>query len=210
MKFIGPRKGLLTLPPSPVLGFIRSRAGLERCDVQYHVMPLSWADPVKGVLDSFPGITISVCILQPESRGNIHITSADHTARPAIKINPLDTQTDRDILVRGVKKLREIMAQPAVKPFVVEEILPGPKAASDDDLLEFGRRAGNLLYHPVGSCKMGVDPMAVVDPALRVHGIQGLRVADASIMPLMISGNTNAPSIMIGEKAADLILADAA
>lgn len=210
MQFFLTRKGMLTLPPSPVLGFIRSRPGLERCDVQYHVMPLSWADPVKGILDSFPGVTISVCILQPESRGSVHITSADHKARPAIKVNPLDTQTDRDILVRGIKKLRDVMAQSAVKPFLVDEILPGKSQVSDEELLDFGRRAGNLFYHPVGSCKMGVDPMAVVDPSLRVHGIKGLRVADASIMPLMISGNTNAPSIMIGEKAADLILADAA
>lgn len=210
LKYLGPRTGMLTLPPSPVLGFVRTREGLERCDVQYHAMPLSWEDPVKGVLDSFPGFTISVCILQPESRGSVHATSSDHSARPAIKVNPLATEGDRAVLVRGIKLLREIMAKPPVSDFLVEEILPGRDQVSDEQLLDFGRRAGILLYHPVGSCKMGVDPMAVVDPKLRVHGLRGLRVADASIMPSMISGNTNAPSIMIGEKAADLILADAA
>lgn len=210
-KFLSPaRKGILTLPPSPVLGFVKTRPDLERCDIQYHAMPMSWADPVKGILDSFPGLTISVCILRPESRGSVHITSADHNARPAIKVNPLATQGDRDTLVQGIKMLRKVMAQKPTQKFVVREILPENSNPSDDDLLDFARRLGNLLYHPVGTCKMGVDPLAVVDPSLRVHGLDGLRVADASVMPAMISGNTNAPSIMIGEKAADLILADAA
>jgi choline dehydrogenase len=210
IKFLGPRTGMLTLPPSPVLGFVRTREGLERCDIQYHALPLSWADPARGIMDSFPGLSMSVCILQPESTGSVHVTSSTAAERPAIKVNPLSAAHDRDSLVRGIKIIRRVMSGGPVTRFCEAEVLPGNDVQSDEELLDFARQRGNLLYHPIGTCKMGVDPMAVVDPRLRVVGISGLRIADASVMPAMVSGNTNAPTIMIGEKASDMILADAA
>ena len=147
--------------------------------------------------------------MRPESRGSLRIKSADPSVPPEIRINYLATETDRTANVEGLKILRKMLHAPALKPFVVEELEPGLKVASDDDLLAYCRQRGSTVYHPTSTCRMGNDPLAVVDQQLRVRGIEGLRVVDASIMPDLVSGNTNAPVIMIAEKAAEMILRDA-
>jgi choline dehydrogenase len=144
--------------------------------------------------------------MRPESKGHIHITAADPRRPPAINFNFLSAPPDADLTVRAIRIARAIMTAPAMAPLRVSEIGPGPERVSDAEILDWVKQVGETTYHPVGTCKMGADPLAVVDSALRVHGIHGLRVADASIMPTLTSGNTNAPSIMIGEKAADLVL----
>jgi choline dehydrogenase len=146
--------------------------------------------------------------LRPESRGRIAIKSPDPTAYPAIHPNYLSTLTDRQTIVAGMKLSRKIMATPTMASLITEEFLPGPDVRSDEELLEHARDNAGTIYHPVGTCKMGDDSMAVVDDRLRVRGVEGLRVADASIMPTLVSGNTNAPTIMIGEKASAMILED--
>ena len=144
-------------------------------------------------------------LLLPESRGSVRLRSRDPREHPLIQPNYLASEADLETLVAGFKIMRPLADTKAFAPFVGKEFEPGPQVKSDADIRAFIRNRAETLYHPVGTCKMGVDPMAVVDPGLRVHGTQGLRVADASIMPLITNGNTNAPSIMIGEKAADLI-----
>ena len=158
---------------------------------------------------AFRASRASVCQLRPESRGSLRIKSADPSVAPEIRINYLATETDRRAFIDGIRILRKILAAPALKPFAVGEVDPGPKVASDDELLDFCRRTGSTVYHPTSTCRMGNDPLAVVDQRLRVRGIEGLRVVDASIMPDLMSGNTNAPTIMIAEKASDMILEDA-
>jgi choline dehydrogenase len=160
-------------------------------------------------MHSFSGFSASVCQLRPESRGSLRIRSADPAAPPEIRINYLATETDRTAFIEGIKILRKILAAPALKPYVVGEVEPGPKVVSDEDILNFCRQRGSTVYHPTSTCRMGNDPLAVVDQRLRVRGIEGLRVVDASIMPDLMSGNTNAPTIMIAEKASDMILEDA-
>src|SRR6185295_6327297 len=150
----------------------------------------------------FPGFTASVCQLRPESRGSLRIRSADPTVPPEIRINYLASEIDRTANIEGIRILRRILAADALKPFVVEEVDPGAAVQSDDEILSFCRQRGSTVYHPTSTCRMGVDPLAVVDPRLRVRRIDGLRVVDASIMPDLMSGNTNAPVIMIAEKAA--------
>ena len=161
-----------------------------------------WVDP-------FPGFTITCTLLRPESRGHVRIKSADPRQAPAIHPNYLATQKDRDTLVAGVKVLRRLAQAPALARHVAEEMDPGPGCADDDALLDFIRRRGSTVYHPVSTCRMGQDPKAVVDERLKVHGFERLRVIDASIMPTVVSGNTNAATIMIAEKGADMVLADA-
>ena len=148
--------------------------------------------------------------MRPESKGHIHIVSADPQRPPAINFNFLSSSIDAEITARAVRIARSVMTAPAMAHLQVTELAPGTSQTTDDEILDWVRRAAETTYHPVGTCKMGLDPMAVVDPQLRVHGIEGLRVADASIMPTLTSGNTNAPSIMIGERAADLVLNHAA
>jgi choline dehydrogenase len=148
--------------------------------------------------------------MRPESKGHIHITGADPRRPPAINFNFLSAPIDAEVTVRAVRIARAIMNAPAMAPMQVSEILPGVARTKDDEILDWVKQAAETTYHPVGTCKMGTDRMAVVDPRLRVHGLTGLRVADASIMPTLTSGNTNAPSIMIGEKAAHMALEDAA
>jgi choline dehydrogenase len=150
-----------------------------------------------------------VCQLRPESRGSIRIRSAAPAAPPEIRINYLASEVDRTANVEGLKILRKILSAPALAPFVVEEVDPGAKVTSDEALLAFCRKRGTTVYHPTSTCRMGSDPLAVVDQRLRVRGIDGLRVVDASVMPDLVSGNTNAPVIMIAEKASDMILQDA-
>lgn len=202
------RRGALTVSAGQVGVFARTRPELEEPDMQIHFMTLSTDQPGKSLHD-FSGFTSSVCQLRPESRGHVRLVSADPLAKPAITANYLNSPTDQRVTVDALRMSRNIMNAPAMRALVAEEILPGAAVRSDEDLLEFARQKGGSIFHPVGTCKMGQDPMAVVDDRLRVHGVSGLRVADASIMPTLVSGNTNAPSIMIGEKAADLILEDA-
>jgi choline dehydrogenase len=147
--------------------------------------------------------------LRPESRGSLRIKSADPSAAPEIRINYLATETDRTANVEGLKILRRILAAPALKPYVTEEVEPGAKVSSDAELLNFCRQRGSTVYHPTSSCRMGNDPLAVVDQRLRLRGIESLRVVDASVMPDLVSGNTNAAVIMIAEKASRMILEDA-
>ena len=202
------RRGILTIGAGVVGVFARSRPGLEVPDVQFHFMPLSAERPGQG-LHPFSGVTSSVCQLRPESRGRIAIVSPDVSVKPSIVSNYLTAETDRQVLLAGMRLVRKVARQPAFARYVKREYLPGPDVESDEALLAFAKAKGTTIFHPCGTCKMGRDPNAVVDERLRVHGIAALRVVDASIMPVITSGNTNAPVIMIGEKAADMIRADA-
>jgi len=154
-------------------------------------------------------MTVAVCPVRPESRGTIMAQSPDPLQYPAIRPNYLSAPSDLRVLIAGVGHTRRIFAQPTMAPYTVEETLPGPGVTSDEQFGEFARNAGTNVFHPVGTCKMGTDAMAVVDPRLKVHGIEGLRVIDASVMPAVTTGNTNAPTIMIGEKGAAMIREDA-
>ena len=204
------RRGVFTYTAGIAHGFVRTRRELETPDVQFHFAHASYARSGKqGALETEPGMTCSVCQLRPESTGSIHIQSAEPTAAPAIRPNFLSEEVDRAALIEGIRIARRVGAAPSLARHVDHELYPGDRRQSDDELLEFCRRTGGTVYHPVGTCKMGRDANAVVDDRLRVHGVQGLRVADASIMPTLVSGNTNAPTIMIGEKAAAMIREDA-
>ena len=199
------RRGPLASGPSMAGGFARTDPALDLPDMQLHFNPLSGDRPAH--FHDFPGCSPIVSQLRPESRGELRLRSPNPRDQPAMRANYLATETDRRVNIRTVRIGREIMSQPAMQRFKATEVAPGPQAQSDDEILGFVREAGYTQYHPTCSCRMGVDDRAVVDPQLRVQGIMGLRVVDASIMPAVVSGNTNATSIMIGEKAADLILA---
>lgn len=203
--------GLLNTVGAPLRAFVRSREGLEAPDLLLGWVPMLLEPSPKGpVIAKQAGMTCYAHPMRPESKGHIHITSADPRRAPAINFNFLSSPIDAELTVRAIRIARAIMTAPAMAPLQLTEIGPGPARQSDDEILEWVRQAGETTYHPVGTCKMGQDPMAVVDARLRVNGIAGLRVADASIMPTLTSGNTNAPSIMIGEKAAAMVLEDAA
>jgi choline dehydrogenase len=202
------RSGPLTIAAGTSGAFFKTNPRLASPDIQIHFIPFS-TDKMGEKLHPFSGFTASVCQLRPESRGSLKIRSADPSAPPEIRINYLATETDRAAFVDGLRILRKILAAPALKPYSVEEVYPGVKATSDEDLLDYCRNTGSTVYHPTSTCRMGNDPLAVVDQRLRVRGIDGLRVVDASIMPDLMSGNTNAPTIMIAEKASDMILQDA-
>jgi len=202
------RKGPLTIAAGTSGAFFKTSPRLASPDIQIHFIPFS-TDKMGEKLHPFSGFSASVCQLRPESRGTLRIKSADPSQPPEIRINYLATETDRRAFIDGLKILRGIMAAPALKPYSVEEVYPGSKVVSDDDLLEFCRKTGSTVYHPTSTCRMGNDPLAVVDQRLKVRGIEGLRVVDASVMPDLMSGNTNAPTIMIAEKASDMILEDA-
>jgi choline dehydrogenase len=162
------------------------------------------------VLENQPGLTIAPCQVRPESRGSIHIRSADPTTYPVITPNYLSNPLDQEVAIASLKWARKIADQPALQRWIDHEMSPGPGVQGDESLLAYARAAGTTIYHPVGTCQMGHGPNAVVDPQLRVRGVNGLRVVDASIMPRLVSGNTNAPTIMIAERAADLILGQVA
>jgi len=202
------RRGILTIGAGVVGLFAKSRPNLEEPDIQFHFMPLSAERPGQG-MHTFSGVTSSVCVLRPESRGHLHITSADPVAQPAIVANYLGEEVDRQVTIDGMKLARRIAEQPAFKQHLKREVVPGPDVKSDEEMLAVAREKGTTVFHPCGTCKMGSDAKAVVDQRLRVHGVEGLRVVDASIMPNLISGNTNAPAIMIAEKASDMIREDA-
>ncbi|MEO1265160.1 MAG: choline dehydrogenase [Pseudomonadota bacterium] len=201
------RGGILTIGAGVVGVFAKTSPDLDEPDMQIHFLPLSSPGTGQGLHD-FPGVVISVCQLRPESRGHLRIRTADTNDHPEIVSNYLSTDTDRHVLLEAMKIGRGIARRRPFADFVVREFKPGPAAQTDEELMQFAKDEGWTIFHPCGTCKMGVDPMAVVDPRLRVRGINGLRVADASIMPRMTSGNTNAPTIMIGEKAADMIKED--
>jgi len=203
--------GALNTTSAQILGFIKSSADQPKPDIQLAMRPFSFhIEPTGAVaVDSSPGITVSAINVQPFSRGEVKITSADPAARASVFTNYLSDDRDIETLTNGIAKLREIMRQPAIEPLITKELEPGPATTSPQDIEAYLRRAASTVYHPVGTCRMGSDQRAVLDPRLRVCGVDGLRVIDASVMPKIISGNTNAPSIMIGEKGAELVLADA-
>lgn len=202
------RTGPLSIGAGHVGLFARTRAELETPDVQFHFIRFS-ADGPGGKLHDYSGFTVSVCQLRPESRGSIEIRSADPREPPAIQPNYLATQGDRDTMVAGMRLARKIIEIPAMRSYVRREVLPGPEVKTDDDMLGYIRDCGSTIFHPTSTCRMGPDDMAVVDERLRVRGIGSLRIADASVMPTVVSGNTNATCVMIGEKAADMLLQDA-
>jgi len=208
LKYAVQRKGMLGIPAAPIRAFVRSRPGLDAPDALLGWVPMLYEPGQK--LSKRQGVTCYAHPMRPESKGSVHIQAADPTMQPAIRYNFLSSAPDAEITIAAVRIVRALMTAPAMRDLQVTELLPGPEKDTDAAILDWVKAAGETTYHPVGTCKMGVDPMAVVDPELRVHGIDGLRVADASVMPTLISGNTNAPSIMIGEKAADMTLKAAA
>ena len=205
LKFALFRRGALTVTAGLVAGFVKSDNAFATPDIQYHIAPASFADPKKRKLDKWPGLTIGPCQLRPHSRGSVHIKSIDPMAHPLIKPNFLSSEIDKQVLVKGMNIARDLVKAPALRKWIDKEELPGSLEKTNDELLNYARQTGATLYHPAGTCKMGHDEKAVVDDQLRVHGIKDLRVVDASIMPKLVSGNTNAATIMIAEKGADLI-----
>lgn len=201
------RTGPMTMAASLATGFLKTDPALTTPDIQFHIQPWSADSPGEGV-HPFSAFTMSVCQLRPESRGEILLKSADPFAYPAIHANYLSTETDRRTIVEGIKIALKIAAQQPLAGKIAERFRPAPTEHSDEALLEWARDGSVSIYHPTGTCKMGPEPGAVVDPRLRVRGVAGLRVADCSIMPEIVSGNTNAPAIMIGEKASDMIIED--
>ena len=202
------RSGPMSMAPSQLGVFTKSDAALDTPDLQYHVQPLS-LDAFGQPLHDFPAITASVCNLRPQSRGSVTIRSADPADKPMIQPNYLSTPGDRMVAANSLRLTRRIMAQAPLAPFTPQEYLPGVEFNSDDDLANKAGDIGTTIFHPVGTARMGSDADAVVDDQLRVHGIDGLRVVDASIMPTITSGNTNSPTVMIAEKGADMILKQA-
>lgn len=205
------RTGELTSNVAEVGGFLRSRPEEPAPDIQWHFVPLvnsQHAFDLTNIVKHY-GYSIMTCDLRPQSRGRISLNSADPLAPPRIQFNYLSTQRDMDRLVFGIRKAREVLKQPAFAPHQDYEMCPGVELQTDAQLHDWIRQNAETVYHPVGSCKMGVDAMAVVDPRLRVRGVEGLRVADASIMPTLVGGNTNAPATMIGENGARMVLEDA-
>ncbi len=208
LRYVLTRRGLLTTAPGVVAGFVRTRSDLAAPDVQYHIVPASYDNAATKALARTPGMSIGTYQTRPESAGMIHIRSPRADEQPSIRGNYLAADHDRRALVAGMKIARALMETEAMRRHVAFEEAPGPEVRDDAGWLDFARRTGQAIYHPVGTCKMGVDPMAVVDPRLRVHGVPGLRIADASIMPTLTNGNTHAPTMMIAEKAAAMMLED--
>ena len=198
----------MTMAPSQLGAFTRSDPSRETPNLQFHVQPLTlpkFGEP----LDPFPAFTASVCNLRPTSRGWVHVQSPDPQVHPEIRPNYLATEDDRRVAADAVRVARRIVSMPALARYQPEEFRPGPEIAGDAALAKAAGDISTTIFHPVGTCKMGTDDRAVVDPQLRVHGLEGLRIADASIMPTITSGNTNSPTLMIAEKAAAMMLANA-
>ena len=198
------RSGPMSMAPSQLGAFCYSDTRLETPDLEYHVQPVT-LEAFGQAPHDFPAITASVCHLRPESRGHVQITSNDPRAHPEIQPNYLSTEGDRVVAARAIQQTRRIMEQPALAPYKPEEFKPGPQYQTDQELVDGAGQIASTIFHPVGTARMGTDQTAVVDPQLRVNGISGLRVIDASIMPRITSGNTNSPTIMIAERASDLI-----
>ncbi|MDA5558400.1 GMC family oxidoreductase [Shimia sp. MMG029] len=209
LQYAATQRGPMTMAASLGTGFLKTAAHLETPDIQFHIQPFSADSPAEGP-HKFSAFTASVLQLRPESAGHLELKSAKMDDHPAIHPNYLATDTDCQTIVKGIQIARKIAQTEPLKSHIIEEHAPGRDIAYDDEAgtLEWARKTAVTIYHPTGTCKMGNDPLAVVDARLRVRGIDRLRVADASIMPRIVSGNTNAPAIMIGEKASDLILED--
>jgi choline dehydrogenase len=206
--YITARRGFLSHPASPMRAFFKTREGLDSPDAMLTVQPFLMTPNFK--LANEPGFSMIAHQLRPDSKGSIHVASKDATKPPAIRFNFLAEPTDRDCVIAAMRIVRRLVGAPQLDWLGAKEFAPGPTANTDEELLDYVMRTAETTYHPVGTCKMGNDPQAVVDDKLRVRGISGLRVADASIMPTLTSGNTNAPSIMIGEKASRMVLEAAA
>jgi len=207
LEYMLKQSGPLSMAPSQLGIFTKSDPSLETPDLEYHVQPLS-TDKLGDPLHPYPAVTVSVCNLRPDSRGTCHLQSTDPAQQPSLVMNYLSAANDQRIAAQSIRHTRRLMSTAAIAKFEPEEMLPGPQVQNEPDIV---REVGNIattIFHPVGTCKMGDDPMAVVDERLRVHGLTGLRVVDASIMPTITSGNTNSPVIMIAEKASEMILAD--
>ncbi len=202
------RSGPMTMGPAVIGAFLRTDPRLASPDIQFHVAPFSM-NRKTGALDSFPGMTTCVCQLRPESRGVVEVRGRKLADAAKVQFNYMSTELDQQTIVKGIKILRDVMSRPALAPFIAGDLDFDPKHESDADILAYARQRKGTAHHVASTCKMGTDERAVVDPRLRVHGIDGLRVADGSIMPVLVSGNTNAPIIMIGEKCADMVLEDA-
>jgi len=198
------KNGPLAMATSPAALFARTRPELASPDIKCSISPFSADRPQDG-LHPWSGFTLIAYQLRPESRGQIKLKTADPAAAPAVYPNYLGSETDQRTIVAGLKLCRQLLANAPLQRFIESEFLPGPAVETGEQLLDYARQRGGTVYHPTSTCKMGGDPMAVVDPELRVHGVDGLRVADASIMPTVVSGNTNAATIMIGERAADMV-----
>ncbi len=205
MQYILFRTGPLTLSASQVFAFTNTSLDGSRPNIQFHMQPLSADKPGDGV-HPFSAFTMSVCVLRPESRGEVSINSSNPEDLPTIIPNYLSTKSDREVAVKSIKVARKIAQANSIKDHILDEFVPGASYSSDEELLEAARNHSQSIYHPVGTCKMGHDKESVVDDQLRVHGVKNLRVVDASIMPELVSGNTNAPTMMIAEKAAEMIL----
>ncbi len=210
LQYFTRKKGLLTLGTGLVHGFVKTQPQSVTPDVQYFFMHASYANAAIRKLDNAPGMTMGVAGLRPTSQGSIHCKSNDPAQGPAIRPNFLATQADRQTLIDGMKVARQIVSRPALSNFIEVEMSPGPSVETDEQWLDFARANGQTIYHPIGTCRMGSDEQAVVDVRLRFKGLQGLRIVDASVMPAMVSGNTQSPVMMVAERGADLILADAA
>ncbi|WP_157017883.1 GMC family oxidoreductase [Mesorhizobium xinjiangense] len=207
LEYLVSRSGPMSMAPSQLGLFTRSDASRETPNLQYHVQPLSlekFGDPVHP----FPAFTASVCNLRPDSRGSVHAVSDDFRRQPAIRPNYLSTDSDRQVAADAIRLTRRIVDQPALQRYRPEEFKPGPDYRTEEELVEAAGRIGTTIFHPVGTCRMGADDRAVVDARLKMRGISGLRIADASVMPSITSGNTNSPTLMIAEKAAMMMLED--
>jgi choline dehydrogenase len=207
-KWLLTRKGVLALSPTHVYCFWRSDPNVENCDLQFTFTPASYREGVQGELEREPGMTVASWQQRPESRGYVRVRSADPFAAPIIQPNYLAEESDRRILLAGMKLARRLLKTRPLEPYYDREDFPGPEVQSDEELLEAAKKRGTTTFHPSGTCRMGSagDPMAVVDDRLRVHGLEGLWVIDASIMPTMLSANINAATLMLADKASDFIL----
>lgn len=210
LRYVVTKRGYLALSSSQAAAFVKSKPGLDYADLEISFRPMTFTyrDTGKVEVDKYDAIGASVYRVRPASRGEVQLRSADPLQPPAFVPNYLDAAEDVEATLSGLRILREILASEPMASRIVKELVPGPGLTTDEQLIDFMRREGHCAFHPAGTCKMGSDDMAVVDSRLRVHGVKRLRVVDASIMPTVTSGNTNAPTIMIGEKGADMIRAD--
>ena len=207
LEYLLKQSGPMSMAPSQLGVFTRSDASFETANLQYHVQPLSLEKFGENV-HPFPAFTASVCNLRPDSRGSVHVKNADFRTAPAIRPNYLSAESDKRVAADSIRLTRHIVAQAPLQKYSPEEFKPGFTYQSEAELVEAAGDIGTTIFHPVGTCRMGMDAEAIVDPRLRVNGIAGLRVADASVMPTITSGNTNSPTLMIAEKAASMIIAD--